>query len=156
MTRLAVVRDRFVLLVLFHRFSLLRGDSIVIVSFSQDDFQRDKNGKIDYSLTEPKFVELWCLSCRHYDGESSPNGGRRDICVDKSQKLIDLSTLKIPTLIICGDKDPYLNYKLLDSAQTLLPEGSSVKIIKGGSHDVFVEKPYHKEFQKLLLRFLKG
>lgn len=121
-----------------------------------EDFQRDKNGKIDYSLTEPKFVEAWCSSCRHYDGDSSPNGGRRDICVDKSQKLIDLSTLKIPTLIIYGDKDPYLNYKLLDSAQTLLPEGSSVKIIKGGSHDVFVEKPYHKEFQKLLLRFLKG
>lgn len=119
-----------------------------------DDFQHDKNGNIDYNIVDKKFVELWALSCRHYDREVSPNGGRRDICVDNSKKLINLSTIKTPTLIIYGDKDPYLNYKLLDSAQKLLPQDSNVKIINGGSHDVFVEKPYYKNFQKSIIRFL--
>ena len=123
---------------------------------SVEDFQHDKNGNIDYSITEPIFAELWALSCRHYDGKKSPNGGRRDICVDSSKKLIDFSLLKIPTLVIYGDKDPYLNYKLINTDKLLLPKGSSVKIIKGGSHVVFVEKPYHKEFQKILVNFLNN
>lgn len=120
-----------------------------------DDFQKDVNGDIDYSITEPIVVELWCSKCWHYDKDTSPNGGRRDICVDNSKKLIDLSKLKTPTLIIYGDNDTYLNYKLLGSIQTILPKGSAVKIISGGSHVVFVEKPYYKDFQKTLIQFLK-
>ncbi len=121
---------------------------------SVDDFQRDKKGNIDYSIIDPLLVELWASSCWHYDADESPNGGRRDICIDESNKLIDVSLLKIPTLVIYGDNDPYLNYKLLSSIHTQLPEGSEVQIIKGGSHAVFVEKPYHKDFQKLLINFL--
>jgi len=121
-----------------------------------DDFQSDKNGNIDYSITDPILVELWASGCWHYDGDKSPNGGRRDICVDNSQKLIDLSRLKTPTLLIYGDKDPYLNYQLLETEQALLPKGSSVKSIKGGAHAVYVEKPHHKNFQSELIRFLKN
>lgn len=117
-----------------------------------EDFQHEKNGNIDYSIIDSMVVELWCSKCWHYDKETSPNGGRRDICVDNSKKLIDLSCLKTPTLIILGDKDPYLNYKLIKSAR--LPKGSSVKIIKGGSHIVFIEKPYYKDFQNILVKFL--
>ncbi|MCR5266334.1 MAG: alpha/beta hydrolase [Cyanobacteria bacterium RUI128] len=117
-----------------------------------EDFQRDKIGKIDYTITDPIVVELWCSKCWRYDKDTSPNGGRCDICVDKSQKLIDLSLLKTPTLIIHGDKDPYLNYKLIKSAR--LPKSSSKKIIKGGSHVVFIEKPYYKDFQNMLVKFL--
>ena len=122
---------------------------------SADDFQHDDNGNFDYSITEPILVELWASGCWHYDKEYSPNGGRRDICVDDSQKLIDLSKLEVPTLVIYGDKDPYLNYKLLSPIQSILPEGSDVKIIKGASHVAFVEKPYYKNFQKSLIKFLK-
>ena len=120
-----------------------------------EDFQRDKNGKIDFSITDPAIAELWCSSCMRYDGDTSPNGGRREICVDESEKLIDISQIKMPVLIIYGDKDPYLNYKLIDSLKTQLPEGSLVKCIKGGSHIVFMEKPYHKDFQRILISFLK-
>ena len=35
-----------------------------------------------------------------------------------------------------------------------LPEGSSLEIIPGGSHMVFVEKPFYHDFQKRLLEFL--
>ena len=120
-----------------------------------EDFQHDENGNINLSTVDPIIVELLCSSCWHYDGEQSPNGGRRDICVDNSKKLIDLSLIKIPTLIIYGDNDPYLNYELLNSISKLLPEKSSVKIIKGGSHVAYIEKPYYKEFQKTLIKFLR-
>ena len=74
-----------------------------------DDFQRDADGAFDHSITDPVIIELFCSSCWHYDGESSPNGGRRDLCVPQTEKLIDLSAITVPTFVICGDKDPYLN-----------------------------------------------
>lgn len=44
-----------------------------------DDFQRTESGDFDLSVTDPVVIELFCSSCWHYDGESSPNGGRRDL-----------------------------------------------------------------------------
>ncbi len=120
-----------------------------------DDFQRTKDGDFDYSITDPVLLEMWCSSCWHYDKDSSPNGGRRDICVKKSKKLINLKKIKSPTLVICGDKDPYLNYKLVDGCLEKLPEGSALEIIEGGSHTVYVEKPFYKDFQSKLLHFLE-
>ena len=99
-------------------------------------------------------IELFCSSCWHYDGESSPNGGRRDICVDSSEKLIDLSAITVPTFIVCGDKDPYLNFDLVRSAGELLPQGSETKIIPGGAHAIMYEKPYYREFQSAVKQFL--
>ena len=119
-----------------------------------DDFQRDKEGEFDYDITDPVVIEMFCSGCWHYDGESSPNGGRRDVCVPESEKLIDLTDLKVPTLIICGDNDPYLNYDLVNSSLDILPEGSQLEIIEGGSHVVFIEKPFYRDFQDRLIRFL--
>lgn len=119
-----------------------------------DDFQRTKDGSIDDEITDPVIREWWCSSCWHYDGESSPNGGRRDVCVDSSIDLIDLSEIRTPTLIICGDQDPYLNYDKVNACLDSLPEGSSLETIPGGSHMVFVEKPFYRDFQKRLLEFL--
>ena len=98
---------------------------------------------------------LFCSSCWKYDGESSPNGGRRDICVSGSEKLIDLSAISVPTLVICGGNDPYLNYDLVNSSISELPPGSALEIIEGASHVAYIEKPYYKEFQKRLIDFLK-
>lgn len=119
-----------------------------------DDFQRDEKGEIDYTKTDSMVVELWASSCWHYDRDKSPNGGRRDICVDKAKEVINVSALKTPTLLIYGDKDSYMNYELLEKAGTMLKEGSSIEIIKGGSHVVFIEKPYYKKFQKLVINYL--
>lgn len=119
-----------------------------------DDFQRDGSGGFDSSITDPVMIELFCSSCWHYDGESSPNGGRRDICVDSSEKLIDLSAITVPTFIVCGDKDPYLNFDLVRSAGELLPQGSETKIIPGGAHAIMYEKPYYREFQSAVKQFL--
>ena len=93
--------------------------------------------------------------CWHYDGESSPNGGRKDLCVDASNLLIDLTQIRTPTLVICGDQDPYLNYNLVNRCLDGLPDGSALEIIPGGSHVVYIEKPWYHDFQDRLLRFLQ-
>ena len=120
-----------------------------------DDFQRTEEGGFDYSIADPVIIEMFCSSCWHYDGESSPNGGRRDICVPKTEKLIDLTKITVPTLIICGTEDPYLNYDLVNAAPGSLPAGSSLEMIEGGSHAVMLEEPYYHDFQDRLIRFLK-
>ena len=121
-----------------------------------DDFQRNEDGSINEEITDPVIWELWCSSCWHFDGESSPNGGRRDVCVDSSVDLIDLSKIRTPTLVICGDQDPYLNYDKVNACLDSLPEGSSLEVISGGAHMVFVEKPFYHDFQDRLLEFLNG
>ena len=119
-----------------------------------DDFQRNADGSINEEITDPVIREWWCSSCWHFDGESSPNGGRRDVCVDSSVDLIDLSKIRTPTLVICGDQDPYLNYDKVNACLDSLPEGSSLEVIPGGAHMVFVEKPFYHDFQDRLLEFL--
>ena len=119
-----------------------------------DDFQRGADGNFDMDITEPMVIEMLCSSSWHYDRESSPNGGRRDICVAKSEKLIDLSGITVPTLVICGSKDPYLNYDMVNDSLKFLPKGSALEIINGGSHIVMYEAPYYRDFQNSLIRFL--
>lgn len=119
-----------------------------------DDFQHNESGDYDLSITDPVMINMFCSSCWRYDKEHSPNGGRKDLCVDKSKELIDLSAIKVQTLIICGSNDPYLNYDLINTAQKKLPEGSQTKVISGGAHVIMYEKPYYHEFQKELKDFL--
>lgn len=121
-----------------------------------DDFQKNPDGSFDYSVVEPAVIEIFCSRCWHYDREKSPNGGRRDLCVPTSEKLITLEKITVPTLVICGDKDPYLNFDLINPCLSSLPQGSALEIIKGGSHVLYIEKPFYHDFQKRLLRFLKS
>ena len=119
-----------------------------------DDFQKNKDGTFDYLTADPVVVELFCSSSWHYDKESSPNGGRRDICVDPAKSLIDLKKITVPTLVICGDKDPYLDFDRVNVVLDDLPAGSALEVIEGASHVAFIEKPYHRDFQDRLIRFL--
>ena len=120
-----------------------------------EDFQRDSNGSFDTAITDPVVVDLWCSMCWHYDGEYSPNAGRREICTDEKEILIDLPRIAVPTLIICGDRDPYLNDSLASSSLKHLPEGSSLEIMEGAGHCIFLEKPFYRDFQNRLIAFLK-
>lgn len=119
-----------------------------------DDFQKDKDGTFDYLIVDPVVVEMLCSSSWHYDKESSPNGGRRDICVDQAKSLIDLKKITVPTLVICGDKDPYLDFDRVNVVLDDLPEGSALEVIEGASHVAFIEKPYYRDFRDRLIRFL--
>lgn len=94
------------------------------------------------------YKNTYCYSCRYY------NGGRRDICVDKNKELIDLRKIKVPTQVICGGSDPYLNYDLVNLSLKKLPKGSELNVIDGGAHVIMYEKPYYKGFQNKLIKFL--
>lgn len=118
------------------------------------DFQCDSDGLFDLTVTDPVIIELFCSSCWHHDQETSPNGGRRDLCVPETTSLIDLDSLTTPTLVICGDRDPYLNYDLVSASLDHLPEGSNLEIIQGASHVAYIEKPYYREFQDKVIAFL--
>ncbi len=83
-----------------------------------DYFQRDPDGSFDYTITEREMVEMFCSSCRHYDDEYSSNGGRLDICIEKSEKLIDLSKITVPTLVICGGSFLLWSYALSRTSPT--------------------------------------
>ena len=120
-----------------------------------EDFQRAEDGSIDDSITEPELVGLWASGCWRYDGDSSPNGGRRDACVAEDVPLFDVSKISVPTLMICGDKDPYIRFDDLRSAKEILPPGSDVEVIEGGAHAVLIEEPYYRDFQNRLVRFLE-
>ena len=121
---------------------------------AEEDFQHDASGGLDLSVTDPALAALWCESCLRWDGALSPNGGRREICVDPSVSLIELEAIRAPTLVICGDRDPYLNYPKVLAAPESLPPGSKLELIPGGAHAVMVERPYYRDFQIRLLRFL--
>ena len=123
---------------------------------SIEDFQKREDGTLDYSITEKTVIDVWCSNCWRYDGDSSPNGGRRDACVDKSVELIDLTKTSNPTLMIYGDADPYLDLEKLAEAAKLLPKGSEVEIIRGGSHAIMLEKPFYRAFQEKVIRFLRA
>lgn len=119
------------------------------------DFQVNDEGRIDESITEPTVVEYFCSNCWKYDGKGSPNGPRNDICVDESVELINMSNINVPTLLIYGDADPYLNYGLIDKMYQELPDGSERKIIKGAAHCAYIERPYYQDFQDTIIDFLR-
>ena len=108
-----------------------------------EDFRKLPDGSFDLDAAEPEIIERYCESCLRFDGEKSPNGGRRDICVGRGIDLIPLEKIAAPTLIVYGDRDPYLNYARIESALSRLPEGSALRLIPGGSHMLMLEKPYY-------------
>ena len=119
-----------------------------------EDFQTREDGSFDPEITDPVLIEMWCSSCWHYDGDSSPNAWRKDALVSEDNALIDLEKITAPTLVIYGDKDPYLNYDAVNASLERLPEGSELKVIPGGSHILMYEKDCYKEFQDSVVAFL--
>ena len=81
---------------------------------------------------------------------------RKDALVSEDNVLIDLTKITVPTLVIYGDKDPYLNMDRVKTSLDLLPDGSELKVIPGGSHIVLYEKDCYKEFQNSVVDFLTG
>ena len=137
------------------------GDREITESFYQitwerlvEDFQLNDSGEIDSTIVEPALVKMWCSSGRRYNKAYSPNACRLDYFVSTSRKLIDLDAIPASTLVICGDKDPYMDYKQIYEAADHLPNGSAVKVIPGGSHIVMYEMPFYHDFQNIIVDFL--
>lgn len=119
------------------------------------DFQTGPDGAIDYAIAEPDVVNAFQSNSWRYDKDSSPNGGRRDLLVEKDKILINFAGLKSPTLVIGGDKDPYLNLPVLEKEIAKLPQGSRFELIPGAAHAAMMEKPYYRRFREVVADFLK-
>lgn len=119
------------------------------------DFQVGKDGEIDYSIAEPNVVNAFQSNSWRYDKDSSPNGGRKDLLVNNDQLLIHFDQIKVPTLAIGGDKDPYLNLDAIEKELSKLPEGSKFELIPGAAHAMMMEKPYYQRFREQVADFLK-
>ena len=120
------------------------------------DFQL-KNGAIDYSIIEKPVASLFLANCWKYDQDASPNGGRKDLLKGSNEKLILAGSLKVPTLFIGGDRDPYLKWDEIESAYSQHPEKDKSLMIKieGGAHALMMEKPYYRLFRNEVLLFLQ-
>ncbi len=119
------------------------------------DFQVTPSGEIDYAIVEPAVVSTFQSNSWRYDKDSSPNGGRRDLLVKNSVRLIPVDKITVPTLVLCGDKDPYLNLARIREAMPELPKGSKLEIIPGAAHAMMMEKPYYRQFRQQVVDFLK-
>lgn len=120
-----------------------------------EDFQRTADGSFDLNVTDPILIAMFCSSCWRYDGDSSPNGWSKDAFVEESTQLIHLDQISVPTLMIYGDQDPYMNADLLRDALALLPVGSEQQVIRGGSHIMLYEKNCYQDFQNSVVAFLE-
>ncbi|MCR5535781.1 MAG: alpha/beta hydrolase [Succinivibrio sp.] len=118
------------------------------------DFQLTSSGDYDFSIVDPQVLHFMSSQSWRYDGEFSPNGGRRDLLVAPEVELIQLRTIKTPTLVIAGDHDPYLDYARLKTAPAQLPAGSRLELIPSAAHMLMVEKPFYHDFLSRLLSFL--
>lgn len=121
-----------------------------------EDFQKKEDGSFDDTIADPVVIDMFCSGCWRYDGDSSPNGWRKDAFADRSEKLIDLDMISVPTLVICGGMDPYMKWEAINASLEHLPEDSVLEIIPGGSHIMLYEKPCYREFQEKVIRFLEG
>ena len=122
------------------------------------DFQRKADGSIDFDIAEELLVNTYIANAWHYDRDSSPNGGRRDLLVSDNVRLIPMESINVPVLIIAGSKDQYASPALCKEAFAMLSnrDKSQLVIIDGGGHAMVMERPYYKKFRENVLRFLRA
>jgi pimeloyl-ACP methyl ester carboxylesterase len=118
------------------------------------DFQVKADGSIDYDIVDPVVVDTFVSNCWRYDGAGSPNGGRRDLLVAPTERLIPTADIKAPTLLIVGDKDPLTSVALCEEAEKTLANGQ-LEVLEGAAHAMMMEKPYYKQFREKVLEFLE-
>ena len=119
------------------------------------DFQRKADGSIDFDIVEKPVASTYIDNSWHYDRDSSPNGGRRDLLVSKSVRLIPTESIKSPVLIIVGSQDPYVSTDLCEEAYKSLAnqKDSQFVIVNGAGHAMLMERPYYKIFRKTVMDF---
>lgn len=121
------------------------------------DFQTNPDGSINYEITEPEVVNAFQSNCWRYDKDSSPNGGRRDLLVAPTERLIPTGEIEVPVMLIAGSKDDYVSPALCREAfATLANKSSRLEIIEGAAHAMMMEKPYYKTFRQKVLEFLRA
>ena len=125
--------------------------------------QSRKKLKIDglsstaYRIAETWFVEKknakYFYLCEEAGKQTSTTAADNGLVAMKNWSGLDnLKNIKNQTLIIWGDQDKVYNYDQAISLKNEIPD-SDLKIFKGCSHNVHLEKP--EMFNKTIIEFLK-
>ncbi len=119
------------------------------------DFQLTSQGTIDFTVVEKAAADTFLSNAWRYDKTRSPNGGRRNLLVSPSHRLIPTKKLHCPVFIIAGDRDPYVSPALCKEAfQSLTNRNSRIYIQPGAAHAMLMERPYYRIFREKVLEFL--
>lgn len=111
---------------------------------------------LDYLTVEPEVAGIWCDHVFNIDGRHGrPNGANREIMACGDGWLIDTSKVKVPTCILNGDIDFYIDQNRVKQAFPALPEGSELHTFHGAGHALYCEVDYYKPFRETLLKFLQ-
>ncbi|MDR2656845.1 MAG: alpha/beta hydrolase [Oscillospiraceae bacterium] len=131
-------------------------DPFKITSYegAAEDFQMIEGARIDYSITE-EIVALYYIANCWLNDPISPNGGRRDLLETPADALlIPVEDIQCPTLLIFGDRDPYVNVDVAKAEGAKFPEGSITSVVEGAAHPMMMEKPYYETFREQVTAFL--
>ncbi len=120
------------------------------------DFQQ-RNTNIDTAIVTPEVMHTFLSNCWKFDGDKSPNGGRKDLLSGASRKFIDSDLLNLPVLFIGGTNDPYLKWDEIKTLYDINKKQFKSELIKieGGGHALYIEKPFYRNFHDYILNFLK-
>ena len=130
--------------------------------FETIDQSREKlkiNGLKDtaYRIAQTWFVEeekaKYFYLCEEAGKQTSIEAADNGLVAMKNWNGVqDLQNIKNETLIIWGDQDKAYNLNQVETLNNNIPN-SNLKIIKGCSHNVHLEKP--DEFNKIVVDFLR-
>ncbi|MDR3298620.1 MAG: alpha/beta hydrolase [Candidatus Accumulibacter sp.] len=120
------------------------------------DFRLLPDDSVDPAITDLAVIERYTANAKRCDNHPIPNGGRRDLLVSRDARLIPVRDLTMPTLLILGDLDAYVDAALATSAAGEIPGKTRLEIIVGGSHVLFLEKAHYRQFRNIVLDFLQN
>lgn len=124
---------------------------------ASEDFPRDETGLPDTEKIIAPVLELTLANCAEYDGEWSPNGGRRDISREKNAELFVPEEITVPVLVIGGTADSYMDWANIGKVfMRLLNENKRMRILENGSHSLLFEKAHYRKFREEILDFLNA
>ena len=128
----------------------------MLVYTNQDGIAKGIN-PFDHGAAYTDIMKTQALkqALQKYGFTAAFGGGRRDLLVSAETPLIDPAAIRVPTLVIGGDKDPYLNLDSMRAAMSKLPSGSKLEIMPGAAHAMMMEKPYCKEFRQKVVELLE-
>lgn len=102
-----------------------------------------------YQLVKPQFARKMIDSALSVPAQSHLNDM---LCCDKFDIMDRVSQIKLPALVICGDKDEMTPVKYSQYLATKI-SGAKLVVIPEGTHHVFMEKP--REFNRAVKEFLR-
>jgi len=127
------------------------------IDVSREKLKTNGLGDTAYRIAKTWFIEedksRYFYLCEEAGKETSIEAADNGLVAMKNWDGVkNLQNIKNETLIVWGDKDKAYNFNQVETLNDNIPN-SNLKIIKGCSHNVHLEKP--DEFNTIVSEFLK-